>query len=298
MLEREMENLIADNPEHFFPRHGFVLKGRQQSFKGVGRFDLLFEDRHGVPIFMELKAVPARYEVIDQVARYRDALKALGSTNVIMLIVSPSIPPGMKEFLSHLGIEYTEIHETEFKRIATVTGYAMRDSTSERHIALAPCEQSRAAASIMHKIVSAPPQRSRRSMGFHGDIDDWGFGKGTQPAFLIRALENGDKTKEHIRSEYIAHFHPDLPYARARSISGFGVFFSDCKRPVRTYHASRSLIVQEEKNGLLTLDEGRSRKVRAAVAAGILHKLRGLHFQRDKPLFNRVLADFGIPYEP
>lgn len=31
-------------------------------------------------ILMELKAVPARYEVIDQVARYRDALEALKTT--------------------------------------------------------------------------------------------------------------------------------------------------------------------------------------------------------------------------
>ena len=119
-----MEDLIAANPEHFFPRHGFVLQGRQQSFRGVGRFDLLFVDRHGMNILMELKAVPARYNTIDQVARYRDALVVLGSTNIIMWIVAPSIPAGMRKFLGHLGIEYTEIHETEFSRVAALTGYA------------------------------------------------------------------------------------------------------------------------------------------------------------------------------
>ncbi|HZB87324.1 MAG TPA: hypothetical protein VE291_01585 [Terracidiphilus sp.] len=27
MLEKEMEDLIAKNPEHFFPNRGFVLQG-------------------------------------------------------------------------------------------------------------------------------------------------------------------------------------------------------------------------------------------------------------------------------
>jgi hypothetical protein len=56
MTEREMENLIAAFPSDFFPRRNFVLKGRQQSFADVGRFDLLFEDEFQTKILMELKA--------------------------------------------------------------------------------------------------------------------------------------------------------------------------------------------------------------------------------------------------
>ncbi len=130
MLEREMEDLIANHPDHFFPRHGFILKGRQQSFRGVGRFDLLFTDRYGMDVLMELKAVPAKYDVIDQVARYRDALVDMGSTRIIMWLVAPTIPKSMCEFLSHLGIEYTEIHPSEFSRIAKITGYTLRGSES------------------------------------------------------------------------------------------------------------------------------------------------------------------------
>ena len=131
MLESEMEDLIAAEPDHFFPRHGFVLRGRQQSFQGIGRFDLLFTDRHGMSILMELKAIPARYEVIDQIARYRDALLERGATNILMWIVAPSIPPTMKEFLSHLGIEFTEISEFEFRRAAASIGYSMRGSVEQ-----------------------------------------------------------------------------------------------------------------------------------------------------------------------
>ncbi|MDR3735383.1 MAG: endonuclease NucS [Acidobacteriaceae bacterium] len=129
MLEREMEDLIAEHPDHFFSRHGFVLQGRQQSFQGIGRFDLLFTDRHGMNVLMELKAVPARYDAIDQVARYRDLLLDQGVKNILMWVVAPVIPPTMREMLSHLGIEFTEISEHEFKRAAKSFGYVLRDSS-------------------------------------------------------------------------------------------------------------------------------------------------------------------------
>jgi hypothetical protein len=64
MIEREMEDLLAVYPDELFPRHRFVLKARQQSFAGVGRFDVLFEDEFHTTILMELKARPAKYGVL------------------------------------------------------------------------------------------------------------------------------------------------------------------------------------------------------------------------------------------
>jgi hypothetical protein len=60
MNERDMEDLIASYPDEFFPDRGMRLTGRQQTFPGVGRFDLLFEDRFQTTILMELKAVAAK----------------------------------------------------------------------------------------------------------------------------------------------------------------------------------------------------------------------------------------------
>jgi hypothetical protein len=45
VIERDMEDLIAEFADDFFPRRGLKLAGRQQSFAGVGRFDLLFTDQ-------------------------------------------------------------------------------------------------------------------------------------------------------------------------------------------------------------------------------------------------------------
>ena len=113
MLERDMEDLIANYPEDFFPGRGFELRGRQGSFAGVGRFDLLFEDRFKTNILMEIKAVSARYEVATQLARYKDELRNRGTNDILMWLVAPQVPNPVREFLDRIGIEYSEIHVAE-----------------------------------------------------------------------------------------------------------------------------------------------------------------------------------------
>jgi phosphinothricin acetyltransferase len=125
MLESEMEDLIASHPNEFFPRNQLTLKGRQGCFGESGRYDLLFADEFSTKIVMELKAVPAKYEHATQLARYKDALRMGGHGNVLMWLVAPSIPRAVRDFLDEIGIEYTEIHEAEIRRVAARHGYAL-----------------------------------------------------------------------------------------------------------------------------------------------------------------------------
>lgn len=126
MIEREMEDLIASHPDDFFPERGFVLKGRQSPFAGVGRFDLLFEDRFRTKILMELKAVPAKYDVASQLAKYKDELQNRGENHILMWLVAPQVPNSVREFLDRIGIEYSEIHLAEFRRVADRHGISIR----------------------------------------------------------------------------------------------------------------------------------------------------------------------------
>src|SRR5579864_9111877 len=121
-----MEDLIAAYPGDFFPRKQFLLAGRQQSFSGVGRFDLLFEDEFKSTILMELKARTLKYEDATQVARYRDELKRNGCQNLVMWLVAPQIPTSVREFLDDKGIEYTEIHLSEFRQGAERHGFTIK----------------------------------------------------------------------------------------------------------------------------------------------------------------------------
>src|SRR5258708_6091793 len=118
MLERDMEDMIAQFPEDFFAGHGFVLAGRQHVFPGIGRFDLMFVDRFHTKVLMELKAVTAKYENATQLAKYKDALEAQGENGVLMWLVAPSVPGAVREFLDRIGIEYTELHEVQLRRVA------------------------------------------------------------------------------------------------------------------------------------------------------------------------------------
>jgi len=152
-----MEELIAAYPDDFFPRHILRLCGRQQSFKGVGRFDLHFLDQFDSNILMELKAVPAHYEDASQLAKYRDAMQARGDERIIMWLVAPLIPPSVREFLTHIGIEFTEIHESEFIRVADLRGVAIHAKPS---VIESTKQKVRVSPS---KLPSAPGQRWRNS---------------------------------------------------------------------------------------------------------------------------------------
>ena len=119
MIEREMEDLIAAHPEEFFPRHVLVLKGRQGTFADAGRFDLLFEGAFENKILMELKAVPAKLEAAEQLVRYKQALEEKGEKHVIMWLVAPVVPKHIADFLDRYGIEHSEIHEAQFRQVAS-----------------------------------------------------------------------------------------------------------------------------------------------------------------------------------
>lgn len=118
MTERQMEDLIATYPSDFFPHRQLVFKNRQQSLADAGRYDLLFEDDFRTKIVMELKARPAKYEDASQLARYKDELNRRGELRVLMWLVAPLIPNAVRDFLDNIGIEYSEIHEAQFRLVA------------------------------------------------------------------------------------------------------------------------------------------------------------------------------------
>jgi hypothetical protein len=155
MIEREMEDLIAAHAKEFFPRHVLVLKGRQGTFAGVGRFDLLFEDEFQNNILMELKAVPAKLEAAEQLVRYKQALEEKGEGNVIMWLVAPVVPRHLADFLDRFGVEHTEIHEAQFRQVAARHDYHFASE--------APASKDQVAASMPSKNIDS----TNRESAFH-----------------------------------------------------------------------------------------------------------------------------------
>lgn len=159
MIEKDMEDLIASFPDDFFPRRHFVLIGRQQSFSGIGRFDLLFEDEFKSTILMELKSRTLKYEDATQVARYGDELKRNGCQNLIMWLVAPQIPTSVREFLDDKGIQYDEIHLAEFRTVAERHAFVIQsESGAAEEAAVAPTSVGRGGS------LSRPELRSQRKV--------------------------------------------------------------------------------------------------------------------------------------
>ncbi len=132
--EWEMEELLATYPEEFFHRKVLHLIGRQQSFAGVGRFDLLFQDQFETNILMELKAHPAKVDVAEQLVKYKQALEEQGVKNVMMWLIAPLIPKHVAEFLDRFGVEHSEIHEAEFRQAGSRHAFVFKSDYSEKPI--------------------------------------------------------------------------------------------------------------------------------------------------------------------
>ena len=126
MNEKEMEDLIAEHPDEFFPRKKLVFVSRQQSLDNAGRLDLRFQDEFKRTVVMELKAVPLKFDHADQVATYYEELKRRERRTVMMWLVAPRVPTVVGEFLDNQGILWDEIHFGEFRRVAELHDYVFK----------------------------------------------------------------------------------------------------------------------------------------------------------------------------
>jgi len=69
MLEKDIENLIAQHPDEIFPGEGFKLIGQQIVIEGR-RLDILFEDKHKRQIIIEVKRGILTRDSSGQIAEY------------------------------------------------------------------------------------------------------------------------------------------------------------------------------------------------------------------------------------
>lgn len=189
MLEKDMEELIARYPAEFFPRHEFLLVDRQGSFPGVGRYDLLFKDNRGTNILMELKAKPAKYADVEQLAKYNDALKSNGERRLVLWLVATNIQHSVREFLDTVGIEYTEIHVAEYCRIAEKHGFQI---TSEKVIEVEQRRPTRDRAVSGPNRTQNGPYRSQITRDFLDRVSTLGEGFEAGQMFLTELASSSD----------------------------------------------------------------------------------------------------------
>lgn len=116
ITEKDMEDIIAENPNKFLGETGLTLMARQYSI-GNYRFDLLFGDRHGGKLIVELQRGALDREHMFKVLDYCDEYRERNPSEFVEpLIVANIIPHERKRRLSSRGVSFLEIPEEVFSK--------------------------------------------------------------------------------------------------------------------------------------------------------------------------------------
>ena len=133
MLEKDIENLIALYPKDFFPKEEFKLINQQHPVQGR-RIDILFEDKYGRFIIIEVKRGILSREAVGQIIEYYGLLKNIFPEKAIELILcANTIPPERKTFLENVGISCKEISLNLIFQVAEKYRYTFLDSKKYRN---------------------------------------------------------------------------------------------------------------------------------------------------------------------
>jgi hypothetical protein len=117
LSEKDIENAICQNPEKYLGEKGLRLISRQYRIANY-IFDLLFEDRHGAKLIVEIqKGVLDRnhtYKILDY---YHSFKENHPGEFVELMVIANEIPIERKRRLSQFGVSFIEIPEAEFSEI-------------------------------------------------------------------------------------------------------------------------------------------------------------------------------------
>jgi hypothetical protein len=110
MLEKHFEDVLHKYPELI--EEGLIFSGRQVTVGG--KFvDLLFEDRHGQKLIVELKKGPIKREHVAQLLDYEGYFLSAGNPNVRVMLIGNRVPVNFRNSLDHHGFEWREIPVNE-----------------------------------------------------------------------------------------------------------------------------------------------------------------------------------------
>jgi len=128
MVEREMEDLLWDHPEKFLGEE--LTRFERQSGSGVGRSDLIFIDRIGRYLVVEVKHGKLQRGAVEQLHDYYGMMKHRFPDSVVeLMVVANQIPDERRLACEKLNIEVREISEKKFRDVASEVNYVFHSET-------------------------------------------------------------------------------------------------------------------------------------------------------------------------
>jgi hypothetical protein len=182
MLEREMQELLWRYPERLLnePLTQFAWETSSE----VGRADLVFEDRHGRLLIVEVKRGKLPRGAIDQLQDYFGMMKhRFPNKPVELMVVANSIPSERRLTCESRDIECREISEKTFRDVAAEVSYSFASETKMPQAAPEPL------------VVPSARERSPMKQASEG-ASNWSFSKTTDSTadardFLSRCDDAG-----------------------------------------------------------------------------------------------------------
>jgi len=117
--EKDMEEQIAKYPEKFLGERGLVVVERQYRI-GSYIFDLIFKDKHGAKLIVEIqKGTLDRnhtYKILDYYDEYRESNP---NEFIEIMVVANQISAERKKRLHSLGVEFRELPVLLFESVVT-----------------------------------------------------------------------------------------------------------------------------------------------------------------------------------
>lgn len=147
MNEREFESILERYPELVEP--GLTLPRRQVSVRGK-RIDLLYLDRHGQQLVVELKIGTIHRLHVGQLLDYEGELLSPHDPTIRVMIVGNRVPQSLRRAMDHHGLEWKEVSEKdlidflvqqndeEFLQYLTREEEELVGSSRPRHITTSP----------------------------------------------------------------------------------------------------------------------------------------------------------------
>lgn len=159
LTEREMEDAIAADPQKYLQEERLELVARQYRI-GSYIFDLLFRDRHGAKLIVELQRGTLDRNHTYKILDYHDEYKEQHPDEFVdLMVVANKIPRERQRRLTSYGIEFREIPESAFLgktqgqvpvESGPITAQAEKQAGSHLDVprTIAVAERSRAAAGL------------------------------------------------------------------------------------------------------------------------------------------------------
>ena len=128
--EKDMENAIANNPKRYLGENGLLVIDRQHRI-GDYIFDLLFQDRHGAKLIVEMQKGTLDRSHTYKILDYYDAYREKNLQEFIdLMVIANIIPEERKKRLRAWGVEFREIPEAEFISSSFTSEIVLPDTTT------------------------------------------------------------------------------------------------------------------------------------------------------------------------